>query len=492
MDVLKIDIAEDKSDEISPNDLFKSLFSLINEFAYIVNTEYKIIYANEKSISSFGRNNFLNQNLFSVFPGTTKEKSVIARVMETGIPVRGQHESYTNIWGQRKESITRTYPIKENGKVVSVFQIGEDITGISNLSDQVMSTAIMQRKLDNSTRYKSRKSKKEYYSIDSIIGRSDCIKQLKEDIYRAAQSNANLMIYGETGTGKELVAQAVYSLFRTDESLPFIAQNCAAIPETLLESMLFGTVKGAYTGAENRSGLFELANDGVMFLDEMNSLPVSLQAKMLRVLDESRVRPVGGTNEINLNFRLFSSFNIAPQTLLKNGGFRMDLFYRLNVLSISIPPLRQRLEDIPLLVNCFINEHNKNSGRHIDGISEKSLRRLGEYDWPGNVRELKNYIERTLSVVTGSYIELRHLPETFGDVEFQPVGNAPFKSHTQENRIRFRDFVAAAEIDIIKDALRKTGGNISRAARDLDIPQQTLDGKIKKYSLSSFVAEIKN
>lgn len=465
--------------------LFQSLFSLVKDPAYIVDHNYKIIFANKAAIYDFRSSGFVGLNLFDVFPNTTQEESRVAQVMKSGKAIKGARESFITGVGQRAESLTHTYPIKKNGKTVAVFQLAEIITGLSNLSDQVMRSS-------NVGHGSGRKSKGSYYTIDSIIGQSDCIKELREKICQAAESDSNLMIYGETGTGKEMVAQAVYSLYTKTHrhSGPFVAQNCAAIPESLLESMLFGTVKGAYTGAENRAGLFELADGGVMFLDEMNSLPLTLQAKILRVIDEGYVRRLGDHKEQQFNFRLFSAFNVDPGFLLRNGDFRRDLFYRLNVLYIEIPPLRRRPEDIPLLVHDFINEYNQRGGKQIESLDRESLEILKRHPWLGNVRELRNYLERAFNQTADPVINLRRL--NLMDITHQNNSYYQAPAISGDDRIRFKDAVAEAEIGIIKSALRRSEGNVSQAARSLDIPQQTLDGKIAKYNLRPFIHELKD
>ena len=476
--------SDDDSQIILSEKLFQSLFSLVKDPAYIVDHNFKIVFANKAAIYDYRGQGFVGRNLFDVFTTTSPEESRIARVMKSGKAIKGERESFITGLGQRAESLTYTYPIIKNGKTVAVFQLAEIITGLSNLSEQVM------RNTDVSRRG-GRKGRSSYYTVDSIIGNSDSIKQLREKIYQAAESDSNLMIYGETGTGKEMVAQAVYSLYAKNRRNvgPFVAQNCAAIPEALLESMLFGTVKGAYTGAENRSGLFELADGGVMFLDEMNSLPLTLQAKILRVIDEGYVRRLGDHKEQQFDFRLFSAFNVDPDFLLRNGEFRRDLYYRLNVLYIEIPPLRRRPEDLPLLAANFIEEYNSRGGKYIEALDRESLDMLARHKWPGNVRELRNYLERAFNQTTSSVVNLRHINLTDNLQQAKTYQPPPAGG---EERVRFKDAVAEAEIGIIKSALRRSEGNVSQAARNLDIPQQTLDGKIAKYNLRPFIREIKD
>lgn len=302
------------------------------------------------------------------------------------------------------------------------------------------------------------------------------------------------MIYGETGTGKEIVAQAVYSLSHDIKKELFIAQNCAAIPETLLETILFGSVKGAFTGAETRPGLFELASGGVLFLDEINSMPKILQAKILRVLQEGKIRRVGGQDEINVDFRLISSTNVSPKELLSGGEFRQDLFFRLNILYIEIPPLRKRKEDVPVLVDYFVNEFNIKLNKNITGFDNKSMEFFMKNYWMGNVRELKNLVERSMNMAAGNIVKYDEiqLPEYYsvGDVDTAKNERTDIYAY-KSDRVKLKETMQEIEMKIIKDALLKFSGNASKAARELDIPQQTINNKIDKYKLRAYVHNLR-
>lgn len=338
------------------------------------------------------------------------------------------------------------------------------------------------------------KEKDKYYTIDSIIGNSHCIQKLKKEIIQASTSSSNLLIYGETGTGKEMVAQSIFMMSKDYKKDPFIAQNCAAIPETLLESILFGTVKGAFTGAESRPGLFESANGGIIYLDEIDSMPISLQAKLLRVIQEGRVSRVGGIKEISTNFRLISSTSISPFELLNKKTLRSDLFYRLNVLYIELQPLRKRTEDIPLLVDNFISEFNQKLNKQIIGFSQAALEKLMKYDWPGNVRELRNLVERAVNKTTKDIIDVDVLVGMRTYLNERISSNSFTEQTYKENnepseRITLRDELKRVEQSLIRKALDRHNGNISKAARELDIPQQTLYNKLQKSGLLEYIKD---
>ena len=223
---------------------------------------------------------------------------------------------------------------------------------------------------------------------------------LKDTVQRVAANTSPVLIWGETGTGKELFAQSLHSHSSRARG-PFVAQNCAAIPTTLLESTLFGTTRGSYTGAENRKGLLKQADGGTLFLDEVNSMDLSLQAKILKAIEEKRFRPVGGEQDVHSDVRIVSAMNVDPITAVREGLLRRDLFYRLGVVQLALPPLRKRPEDIPLLTDFYVEQYNRNMGRAISGVSELVRNALLAYDWPGNVRELRNAVESRSTSVPG-------------------------------------------------------------------------------------------
>src|SRR5215471_12261344 len=238
-------------------------------------------------------------------------------------------------------------------------------------------------------------------SLDNIIGVSAAMEKLKQTIRTVASTGSTILIYGESGTGKELVARAVH-VCSPRVTQPFVSVNCGAFPETLLESELFGYVKGAFTGAnQNKRGLFEVADGGTIFLDEIGEMNLTMQVKLLRVLQERCVRPVGGTNEISIDVRVIAATNRVLERQVAENTFREDLYYRLSVIPITVPPLRERSEDIPLLVSHFLKKYARSAGKNISRINPDSLSRLANYDWPGNVRQLENAIERAVALAAG-------------------------------------------------------------------------------------------
>src|SRR3954452_22690828 len=257
-----------------------------------------------------------------------------------------------------------------------------------------------------------RRQLREQGSFGRIIGNSPNIRSVYRVIEQSAPTAASVLIWGESGTGKELVAQTIHEL-SPRSSFPFVAINCAAIPETLLESEIFGHEKGAFTGAsDRRTGVFELAHRGTLFLDEIAEMMPATQVKLLRVLQERIFRRLGGRQEISVDVRVIAATNVNPQDAVNTGKLREDLFYRLNVFALDLPPLRERREDIPLLVQSFLNEFNRVNGKAVRAVDQEAMYLLERYPWPGNIRELRNVIERATILADSEFIEPKHLPPT--------------------------------------------------------------------------------
>ena len=324
------------------------------------------------------------------------------------------------------------------------------------------------------------------YKFDNIIGKSAPIRNVLGMIEKVADTDSTILISGESGTGKELIAKAIhYNSSRKGKA--FVPINCGAIPSELLESELFGHVKGAFTGAiSNRQGRFELANKGTLFLDEIGDLSPNLQVKLLRVLQEKRFEPVGSAKTIESDVRIVTATNVDLTRAVKEGNFREDLFYRLNVIPINIPSLRERKDDIPLLLEHFINKFNQNKGIHITGVHPMALDKLMAYSWPGNIRELENFIERVSILRKEGAIEPSDIPHYFEDNIGQSVPGQ-LLIDIPENGIDFNSAIANYENQLILNALNKTGWNRNQAAILLSLNRTTLVEKIKKKGLKQEV-----
>jgi DNA-binding NtrC family response regulator len=311
------------------------------------------------------------------------------------------------------------------------------------------------------------------------VGNAPAIRSVYRLVEQAAPSEASVLISGESGTGKELVAQTIHQLSRRS-AMPFVAINCAAIPESLLESEIFGHERGAFTGAvERRQGCFELAHKGTLFLDEIAEMPQATQVKLLRVLQERSVRRLGAQKEQACDVRVVAATNVNPRKAVEQGLLREDLFYRINVIAVTMPPLRDRKEDIPLLVQAFMAEFNAQNAKNIRAIESEALRALQAYNWPGNIRELRNVIERAVILAQGDFIQASHLPPDLGHAapaaepapSDLPVALAP--------GMRVQD----AERHLIELTLAHTSNNKTRAAEILGISSKTLHNKLNRFRL---------
>jgi DNA-binding NtrC family response regulator len=335
---------------------------------------------------------------------------------------------------------------------------------------QIVRNALKQKMLQKEVTYLKRQIERRY-DFSKIIGESDSMKRIINEVKKIANARSNVLLLGETGTGKELIARAIhFNSNRADK--PFIPINCSAIPENLLESELFGHMKGAFTGAiTSKRGLFEEANGGTIFLDEIGDLSINLQSKLLRVLEDQEIRPVGGTQSIKVDIRFISATNKDIVSAVKDGSFREDLFYRINVITIKLPPLRERREDIELLVRYFIQKFSFELGKRVNGIDEEALSHIKKYNWPGNIRELQNVIERAILISESSLISSEHLPEEMVS------SNNSFHDYALSNKLSIeeytKEFIQRYQNDFTEQQL----------ADMLGITRKSLWEKRKKWSI---------
>lgn len=316
--------------------------------------------------------------------------------------------------------------------------------------------------------------------FESLIGKSEQIKKICQLIGLIAKTKSTILIQGESGTGKEVVSNAIYK-HSLRNGAPYVKVNCAALTETLLESELFGHKKGSFTGAfEDRRGFFELANMGTILLDEIGSMPLCGQAKLLRVLQEEEITPVGSTRNVKIDVRVIATTNVILDEATKSGKFREDLYYRLGVVTIFLPPLRERKEDIPLLSDYFLELFNNKMNKNTKGISKEAMEYLMDYDWPGNVRELKNVIENGMIMTEADYIELEVLPPLQMRVSKSPSSTIDIHS----NDLNLRHQLKIYERLVILSALQKSKWIKSKTAKLLGIDRRNLGYFIKKHNIT--------
>ena len=418
--------------------------------------------------------------------------SVLQEVFTSGAPTHlpdsGEDEAFRVLRSDVPGELFAV-PVRQSGETLGVFAAEFPHDAVRDIDEQIKLLAMVaamfaqllrteravaserQKLLDENSHLKY--ELREKYDFSHIIGNSSAIRRVYEQVTQVARSNATVLLRGESGTGKEMIAGAIhYNSLRSKR--PFIKVNCAALPETLIEAELFGFEKGAFTGADrSKKGRFELAEGGTLFLDEIGDLPPQTQVKLLRVLQEREFERLGGTETIKTNIRLITATNKNLEELIATGEFREDLYYRLNVFTIYLPPLRERRADILLLAEHFLEKYEREHGKHIRRISTPAIDMLMSYHFPGNVRELENAIERAVLVCDSNVIHGHHLPPTLQTAEVSGT----------ETRLTLASAVAAFERDLIQDALKSTGGNIAQAARQLDTTERILGYKIRKYKI---------
>jgi arginine utilization regulatory protein len=427
-----------------------------------------------ESYSSLG---IIGRKLSEIFPNITETTSTLYEAMNLNRVVMKRRQKVQLVDGSFIETMNVTLPITVGEKIIGAIELSKDITDRRQKEQRILEIdrELFHTQVTPDMRLGSNTAR---YTLEHLITANPALLDLKARVEAGSGTSAPCFIYGETGTGKEILAHSLHTCSdRRDK--PFISQNCAAIPENLLESILFGTVKGSYSGAVDAAGLFELANGGTLFLDEINSLSVSLQAKLLRVIEDGYIRRVGGSTEKRFDVRIIAAANEEPLRLVESGRLRRDIYYRLCVLYFHIPPLRERVEDIELLMHHFIRKHSRQNGRSVSGVSREVLKFFRSYAWPGNVRELEHFIlfGVTHALPHESILEMRHIEHRI------PQGIADPAWDESEPLRPLAGLVEELERRVMGQAIRKTGGNASKAARILGIPRQTLARKLAKYGI---------
>lgn len=417
----------------------------------------------------------VGKKLSEVFPNINEQNSTLIKAMELGMPIYSRRQGVMDRSGNTVYTKNISLPIKANDRIIGSIEISKDLDKQKQTPGSVVMMDPEQFKQFQNVD-KKLYSNRAHYHLDDIITANKEILDQKEFIHKIKDSSAPVFIYGETGTGKELFAHAIHNASNRAVQ-PFITQNCAAIPDNLLESLLFGTTKGSFTGAYDNPGLFELAEGGSLFLDEINSMPIYLQAKLLRVLQDGFVRRLGDKSERRVDVRVISAANLHPRDCLKIGQIRQDLYYRLSVLTLKMIPLRERPEDIQILLNFFINQFNSSLHKNIKMVSKEVYEYFKDHSWPGNVRELQHLIEYAMNIADSSEntIRMEHIASRAEEIT----------EDSKPDQIQItplNQILESVERDMIERAVTLTNGNVSKAARLLEIPRQTLQNKLKKYN----------
>ncbi|GKV64801.1 MULTISPECIES: sigma-54-dependent Fis family transcriptional regulator [unclassified Sporosarcina] len=458
----------------------EKVIETIDEGIMMSNAEGEIIVYNDaqEKMEGLSGQEIIGKPLWDAY-NYNPQYSEHRHVFKTGKPIFSRYRAHSKIAGIPKYVNYSTYPIQKDGETIGVFSIS---TNESKLKDQLYQTIEMKRSNNKHDEEKTFSTNGTVFTFEDIKGQSTSLRELLREAQAVSVHNADTLIVGETGTGKELFAQSMHN-HSSRRDKPFVAINCAAIPENLLESTLFGTVKGAFTGAADQIGLFEFAEDGTLFMDEINSMPMTLQSKLMRVLQERLVRRVGSNNVTPVRCTVISASNEDPEKLIAEERMRLDLFYRIANTSLHIPPLRDRPEDILFFINHFLETFQSKLSIVAPPLSPVLRDALLRYPWPGNIRELEHLIQNIVIRVSDEAEEIKidHLPSYIRGkilVQQQFHTNGEVKA-----RRPIKNVLNHSKKQFIQSALEQTNWNISAAARKLGITRQSLQYHIKKHNL---------
>jgi len=456
--------------------LYKTILDTMPDYAAIVcDKDANIIFYSKLSSMHDGipQSYVLGRNLKDFVADYKNDP--LAKVLKSGEAMLNYRGSYSLYTGKEIHRVGRAYPIKKNGETVGVYSL---VRHQKDLNVNLAEAYELQRHVTAS-------NKKNYngtrYTFDDIIGESATIKEAIEKAKKAAFSTASVLIYGETGTGKELFAQSIHNAGIYADK-PFAAINCAAIPESLMESTLFGTTKGAFTGSDNTPGVFEQVKDGTIFLDEINSMPLQLQSKLLRTLQEKTVRRLGGKGEISVNCRVISSCNKLPLECLKNRTIRDDIYYRISAISINVPPLRDRKGDILHIADFYIQKYMNISNEKAVKMTDEVKEAFQRYTWPGNIRELQHVIE-SLSIMAEPQgdISLQQLPSHIAMAYYK---NTKQKYIIDKQSGGLRELLLDIEQESILKALENNNWNITHTAKEIGYTRSNLQYRMSKLGIA--------
>ncbi|MDO0821271.1 sigma-54 interaction domain-containing protein [Desulfosporosinus nitroreducens] len=470
---------------------FCDMLETLDSAVYFCDINGRLLYINKVAERLDG---YTNEELYDRTVGEAygldEKTSPMLLALTTEKPVVDKAFRYI-VNGREVYQICNARPLFFEKKKVGAYTIQKDVTQLMEVIEQNIS---LQKQVFLPNEGDPEESRQDIVGLDRLIGEHPLIKECKEMAIRAARSDSPVLLTGETGSGKELFARCIHRNSNRKDGT-FLAINCAAIPETLLESILFGTSKGIYTGAVERKGLFEEAEGGTLFLDEINSMPLFSQSKLLRVLEEKEIQHLGSKERIKINVRIISSSNVFPEDAISKEQIREDLFYRLAVVNIMLPSLASRKSDILLLTKHFIKLYNESFQKHIMGLDEDVLRFFLDFSWPGNVRQLKHCLEAAMNLVTDDdlKIKMKHLPAyllsgnnvtTGGYLQKKSIDkNKPFKYPEPERTGVFSTIFQKEKEEIIQ-ALMENKGNVSKTAKQLGMHRQSLIYRIKKFNIT--------
>lgn len=462
------------------------------DYVLITDKEFTVVYNTRLdkrvniNFNYIERKDYLNRNLFEIYPTIKKDanSSSIVRCITMGEVVVKKFQKYKDFNGNLYSTHNVTIPLIRQGRIIGAVELVKDIKTIENInndSDEIKNT-------DEEDYFDNIINNINSSTFESIITNDNKMQKAIEHAKTMSKMESPTLIYGETGTGKEVFVQAIINYSGVSRN-KVIVQNCAALPQNLIESILFGTCRGAYTGAENRKGLFDEADGGIIFLDELNSIPYDVQGKLLRVLQDGSFRPVGSNVQKKVNVKIIAAMNEDPLDAIKNKHLRKDLFYRLSSGMIYLPPLRERKADILLFTDYFIKEYNIIYSKNVKGITKILENFFLNYNWEGNVRELKHVLESMVSLSDYEILDVQHLPAYMYDRIYNDSitkvsdSNKSKEVFLNPDAYNLKKNLEEKEKEIITDALKISGGNKTKAGKLLGIPRQTLKYKMDKLNI---------
>ncbi len=480
-------------------DTYESILNSIDEGIHVADIDGNIKYINPSQQRLDGLTDAVIGKHWTEVYDLDDDTSLVLKALNEAKYTYDEYQNYVTRGGKYVSIVCSAMPIFSENKIIGAVAITKDILKFKELAERVLH---IHQQISRKKKNRKSSSSEDYYRFNHILGKNKLIQESIKWGRAGAKSDSSVLIYGETGTGKEMFAQSIHTESNR-ASGPFVAINCAAIPENLLEGILFGTTKGAFTGAIDRAGLIELAGGGTLFLDEINSMPFQLQSKLLRMLEEKKVMRLGAKESISVDIRVLATCNLEPSEAIEKGQLRSDLFYRLAVIYIYLPPLRDRTDDLAILIGYFIDKYNREMDKQVTGISSKVKEMFYHYRWPGNVRELMHCIECSVNLVQKSetLIQPEHLPR-YLVIGIQSEKASSTLVHNDsppgffsteislhntgwedKNCTNIIEQIQQQEKKEIITALKESRGNIAQAAASLGLSRQKLHYRLKKYNL---------
>lgn len=453
--------------------LYENILNQLNLGLQIFDNRGHLLFLNEtcKHVESLIEQNVLHRHLREIY-AVDEEYSTMLNTIKLRKPIKNRCDIFKNRFGDKVISLNTGYPLYVDDYFFGALGVVMDPTVLAEYTAQweILDRYIKQSRGKTVSGYHMNR----YYTFEDIIGTSKAMRDAVGLAQKAAASEFSVLLLGETGTGKEMFAQSLHSASPRHKK-NFVAINCAAIPSSILESTLFGTVKGSFTGSGNQNGLLDEANGGTLFLDEINSMDIQVQSKLLRVLQEKNFRRVGGLKDISCDMRIIAAMNESPESAIVHNRLRNDLYYRLNTITVEIPPLRERPEDIPLLVSHYLKKSACAAARNGEKVTVPAMAVLEQYDWPGNIRELFHTLDYAMVIAEGEPIDIACFPQRFA---LKPEQEGEQCKNYLHYDLRKR--LLETEKQMLKEALQEHGGNISHTARALNLSRQNLQHRLKK------------